>query len=348
MTLSSWISSPPVGDLEHGAEVLMTRVIDDKVYMVGKFQRANRKLVNNVAVWDGTSWSGLGRGVDGVAYDICKVGNDIYVCGDFSYAGKSNEEPGVKAGRIARWDGTKWNALSPNAVVDREILTLATDGKSLYVGGNFTKINDETETKSVAKWNGTKLEAIGGKFDRYINSMVWANNKLYVGGYFKDFGDDEISCVAQWDGTTWSEMGSGGLNGTVTRLSSDGKDIYAAGKFQLEGTQGIAKFSGSAWSMVLKTNNETNWVHCKDGKIYFTGSFSKVNGKESYRIGVLDGKNLKTLDDVRNGSHYTLVPFKDQLIIGGKYGDTNGEKIGGVLKWDGSSKIDNLNILMDN
>lgn len=342
----SLISSrtPIAGDLDHGAEVLNARLIDGKLYVVGRFQKANRKTVNNVAVWDGTSWSGLGKGVDGVAYDICKVGSDLYVCGDFSYAGKSTESAGVPANRIARWDGSKWNALATNTV-DREIYALATDGKSLFVGGNFTKINNETETRAVAKWNGTKFEAIGGKFDRFIKSMVWLEGKLYVGGYFQNFGDDEMNNVAIWDGSSWSEMGNGGLNGTVSSLTSDGKSVYAAGKFNLSGKRGIAKYDGGKWALSVETDGLPSWVMASGSKLCFAGDFRSIAGKNSYCVGVVDGGGVKVLDEVPNSRHSVVIPFKDYYILGGSYSDVANDQIGGVLKWNGSPGIDKLDLL---
>lgn len=345
-TSSSALLPPTMGDLEHGAEVTTMKVIDGKLYASGKFARANRKLVNNIAVWDGNNWSGLGKGVDGIVYDFCKVGNDLYVCGDFNYVGKSNEEPGIPANRIARWDGTKWNALAKD-VVDREIFALATDGKSLFIGGNFTKINGDTETRAVAKWNGAKLEAIGGKFDRFIKSMVWANDKLYVGGYFKSNGDDEINNAAVWDGKEWSEMGNGGIDGTVARFATDGKSIFAAGAFKVDGKQGIAKFDGSKWTNVVPTNGETKWVAVQDGKVYLAGDFTTAFDKPSHGVAIAEGSKLSALDEVRYAVHRSLVPFGTYNVIGGRYGDVGNDQVGGVLKWNGSSSIDKLELVSD-
>jgi len=67
----------PMSDFEHGAEVRVMRTFEGKLYVGGRFERANRKLANNIAVWDGTAWSTLGKGVDGPVHDICAIGKDI-------------------------------------------------------------------------------------------------------------------------------------------------------------------------------------------------------------------------------------------------------------------------------
>ena len=71
---------------------------------------------------------------------------------------------------------------------------------------SFQKINDTTETRSVAKYDGTKITAMGGQFDRGVMNMAWFNGKLYVGGIFKENGDDECLNTAVWDGKAWSEV----------------------------------------------------------------------------------------------------------------------------------------------
>lgn len=346
IVLSTYSSSPkaaPLSDLD-GAIVNMIRVIDDKVYVVGMFERANRKLANNVAVWDGSQWSTLGKGVDGKVYDVCKVGTDIYVCGDFTYADKSSTQEGIVANRVARWDGTKWNALGARTV-DREIFALATDGKSLYIGGNFTRINDETDTKGVAKYNGKKFESVGAQFDRAVMSMTFLDGKLYVGGIFEAFGDDAMSKVAVYDGRTWNEVGNGGLNGSVSRLTNDGKSIFAAGKFTINGKNGIAVFNGSKWGSAVETDGLTNDVNWTDGTLSFTGDFRRVNGKPSERAGILKGTTLLTLPEVMYAVHNSIVPYKGYYIVGGNYQNVQAQGIGGVLKWGGKHNLDDFDLL---
>lgn len=334
----------PLGDLDKAANVSLMRIYDDKLYVVGQFERANRKLANNIAVWDGTAWSTLGRGVDGKVYDICKVGNDLYVAGDFTFVDKGSSNEGIKANRIAKWDGTKWSAIAPVAV-DRTIYALATDGKNLYMGGNFTKINDETETRGVAKYDGSKITAIGGQFDRAVMSMVWLNGKLYAGGIFSEYGDHACSKVAVWDGKNWSEAGNGGLSGSVSRLTTDGTSVYASGSFTIDGSPGIAKFDGSKWSSFIKTDGMTRDISFYEGTFGLAGDFRRVNGKDSYQLAVLKGSTLLTTPEVTYAIHNCVVPFKGAFITGGAYNDVQAAPIGGVLKWGGKHNLDDYDVV---
>jgi hypothetical protein len=77
---------------------------------------------------------------------------------------------------------------------------------------------------------------------------------LYAGGEFTTAGDVTASNIARWDGSTWSELGSG-TNGSVHVLSvfddGSGPALYAGGEFTTAGgvaASGIARWNGSSWS----------------------------------------------------------------------------------------------------
>ncbi len=76
------------------------------IYIGGTFTLAGNVAVNNIAKWDGTSWSSLGTGLNGSVSSIKVSGTDVYVGGWFTTAG------GTPANYIAKWNGSSW---SPSA-----------------------------------------------------------------------------------------------------------------------------------------------------------------------------------------------------------------------------------------
>jgi len=74
-------------------------VADGKLIAGGYFEKADRRVVNNIAQYDGAKWTGLAKGVDGIVRDLCSVGKDVYACGDFSYADKK-DDGGVESNQL--------------------------------------------------------------------------------------------------------------------------------------------------------------------------------------------------------------------------------------------------------
>ena len=83
-----------------------------------------------------------------------------------------------------------------------------------------------------------------------------ASGSLYAGGGFTTAGDVTANYIAQWDGTSWSALGSGMSGGNpyahVKSLAIDDSGaLYAGGDFTTAGgvtVNNIAKWDGSAWS----------------------------------------------------------------------------------------------------
>lgn len=156
-----------------------------KLYAGGDFRYActaegcgenNGILVNGVAVWDGSSWSAVGNGIeaDGKVRVLYSY-KEGYACGSgpHLFAGGSFTTSNGPGNRMARWDGTAWTALEPDensdGVYDGSVLALIgfenddvfpyypdPDNPepidSLFVGGSFSKVNlvDGEESQAVA------------------------------------------------------------------------------------------------------------------------------------------------------------------------------------------------------
>ena len=111
------------------------------LYVGGAFNRVGVNTpADNIAKWDGKSWSEVGGGVSHAVLAM-KVFDDgsgspsrpkLYVGGSFTAAGA------LPAGRIARWDGTSWTTLGGGA--NDDVRALEIFGQTLAVGGDFTMI----------------------------------------------------------------------------------------------------------------------------------------------------------------------------------------------------------------
>ena len=222
-----------------------------KFYAGGAFVSAGSGIVcNNIAYFDGTSWSAVSTGTNGeVNAFAADLKGNIYIGGRFSAAG------GKTCSRVAKWDGEEWSALGVG--LDGAVLALACDGDgNLYAGGAFTKADGAT-CKKVAKWDGETWSSLDSGVDS-ASGYVWAllydqqEGCLYAGGGFTKMGGKNCSKVAKWNGKSWSALGSG-VSGTVYSLAFDTsrKTLYVGGKFEKAGElvcNNVAGWDGVSWA----------------------------------------------------------------------------------------------------
>jgi trimeric autotransporter adhesin len=337
----------PMGDV--GGPVTAMLVHDGKLYVGGRFEKVDRRVVNNVAVWDGTKWSGLAKGVDGKVYAMAAVGKDIYVSGDFSVVDKTDSKE-LPANGIARWDGTKWNALGKQPAVDQRIYALATDGKNLFVAGRFNTLGGGTvEASNVAVWNGSTFKALTKeKFDNPVMCLTYMSGKLYAGGYFTLIGDEPAANIAVYDGKGWSELGKNGLASKVSVLTHDGKNIYAAGEFTKAGdgtvTGAVAIWNGTKWNglfadqCVSGLSTSITGLSFDAGTLYIAGTYyikqSSGDSKE-VRFSKWDGKSLSVMKELIYTNFHSAAVFKGEPVAGAAEG--SGTIDDGVQKYSGDT-----------
>ena len=79
-------------------------VYNADLYAGGSFTTAGGVTANNVARWNGTSWTPLGVGTNSAVYCLDVFTNSLILGGSFTTAG------GNTANRIARWNGD-WDVI---------------------------------------------------------------------------------------------------------------------------------------------------------------------------------------------------------------------------------------------
>jgi hypothetical protein len=137
--------------------VLAIAINGSDVYVGGTFTNAGTTVVRGIAKWDGVNWSGLGsgatNGTSAAEVRALAFGGDgkLYCCGRFTNIS------GVGASGVARWDGTKWEALGSGffgalAVVRGTGLTIR--GNDVFAVGTFDAAG-LSESSGIARWNDT-------------------------------------------------------------------------------------------------------------------------------------------------------------------------------------------------
>src|SRR5262249_18032962 len=114
---------------------------------------------DNVAKWNGSSWSPLGSGITGGegpgVFALTVSGSEVYAGGNFTTAGAS------PANNVAKWNGSSWTALGSGIDGNHATVNaLAMSGDDVYAVGYFTTAAGNT-VRNIAKWNGNTWSALG-------------------------------------------------------------------------------------------------------------------------------------------------------------------------------------------
>jgi trimeric autotransporter adhesin len=144
-------------------------VLGSTLFAAGTFTTAGGLPANQIAQWDGTSWSGVGGGVvgSGTVLALATMDDNLYAGGTFTNMG------GVPANRIAQWDGTTWSRLGSG--LSGSVQSLVAIGSNLYVGGNF-RVAGNKNAYDIARWN----EGINFNIPQLLNPAWPANGSFRV------------------------------------------------------------------------------------------------------------------------------------------------------------------------
>ncbi|MBI5773448.1 MAG: cadherin domain-containing protein, partial [Verrucomicrobia bacterium] len=309
-------------------------------YVGGTFSVVGTVSANNIAKWNGTTWSVLGAGLNGTVNALAlDAGGNLYAGGSFTNVGGSG------ASYIAKWNGVSWTSLGTG--MNGAVNALAFDASgNLYAGGSFTLAGGVSANR-VAKWDGSAWSSLGSGVGSAVNALaVDASGNLYVGGNFTTAGGATANRIAKWDGAAWSALGTGMSGGTptavVNALAFDGSgNLYAGGEFTSAGgtsASRVAKWNGSAWA-ALGTGiaNTVDALAVNGSDLYAGGNFSTAGGGSASRIAKWDGSAWAALGSGLGNTAFALAVDGGDLYAGGSFTTAGGNPAVGIAKWNGSA-----------
>jgi hypothetical protein len=195
--------------------------------------------------WNGSSWQALGGGMGG-SYNSVRAltvyNGELIAGGVFTTAG------GVDASKIARWNGSIWQPLGSGVLVSGSfagVSALTVYNGELIAGGRFHTAGG-VDVNSIARWNGSNWQPLGGGINQEVLSLTVYNGELIAGGSYVEAGGVSAKCIARWDGSSWKAMGSG-MNSIVKALTVYEGELIAGGSFTSAG--GRSSYYWAKWGV---------------------------------------------------------------------------------------------------
>lgn len=320
----------------------------------GGFLGNNR---HGVWKWSGPviGWQAIGPSFYGSVYSLCVFddgnGASLYVAGDMGTADS------IPVARVLRWDGSAFQTVGnsgPDATVYELCVHDDGTGAALYAAGSFANV-DGAPMARVARWNGTAWSSLGsgctGGEVRALASFVQGpQRRLIAGGAFTQAGSVAMNRIAQWDGTSWSTMGSGlaGPQASVNDLHvadlGSGPLLYVGGTFTSAGgspATHIARWTGSAWFGIPNFPSSPvtalgSWDDGSGRAVFVSGPLS-VGGLATNGIARWSGTSWSALGAGLVGSAITLVEADllgaNRLWMFGSITQAGGKPSGNVAVW---------------
>ncbi|MFC1570128.1 FG-GAP repeat domain-containing protein, partial [bacterium] len=299
----------------------------NNVYVGGRFSYAGNVPANNIAKWNGESWSSLGDvNMTGWIRDIAISNNLVYVGGDFEIVCDDD----TRIACLAVWDGNQWSSSGINGSVG----AIAVSGNDVYVGGLFYQIGG-IYARNIAKWNGSSWSALGsgitlvtdddtGAHYAYLTDINVCGSNAYVCGIFNRAGGVPAYYIAKWNGSVWSAIPHNIFMDPIT-IGCSGDNVYIHGG----GTWGsstqtivenIYKWDGGNWSALGSgVNNRVNAIAVEGNHVYVGGAFTEAGGEEANYITRWDGNNWHALDSGLNNTVNIITLNGGDVYAGGTF-----------------------------
>lgn len=153
--------------------------------------------------------------LDGKVRGTATVGSTTVAVGDFTEVREEGSSETLIRNRIFAFDSTgQISSTFVPAVTGKEIYDVipSGDGESVYIAGQFTKVNGRARTSRVARVDVTTGQVVDAfrapAFNNRATSLELVGDKLYVSGAFTRVGGVPRTLLTALDATTGADTGS--------------------------------------------------------------------------------------------------------------------------------------------
>jgi alpha-tubulin suppressor-like RCC1 family protein len=164
---------------------------------------------------------------------------------------------------------------------------------------------------------------------------------LYAGGDFTMASGVAANHVALWNGTVWTNLGSG-LSGTaVYALAYDGANLYAGGDFTNAGgvvANSVAMWNGTSWTNLGSGMDGTvRALMLVGANLYAGGTFTTAGGVAANSVAMWNGTCWTNLGSGVDSSVRAFARDHNHLYVGGAFTTAGGVAANHVALWNGTA-----------
>ncbi|KQS68792.1 PKD domain-containing protein [Modestobacter sp. Leaf380] len=297
--------------------------------------------------------------INGVVWDQAVVGNTVYVAGRFSTARPAGAAAGtneVSRNNLLAYDlttGVLIGSFNPNLNAQAWSLATSPDGKTLYVGGEFTRVGTATRNRIAAFDTATgALTAFAPSVSGVVKAIGATASTVYLGGTVSAVGGVSRSRLAAvttagallpWapvpgvgptsgnslpDNPTRNAQTSNEVKSLV--VTNGGSQVVVSGHFYtlngnpasgvgaLDATTGASRAFAMGTQITNQGVNSAVYSLSTDGTtVYGTGyDYYGPGNLEGSFAATADGGNLVWVNDC-HGDTYASVAFRGALYLAG-------------------------------
>jgi hypothetical protein len=299
-----------------------------ELFVGGLFTEAGGQPANNIAKWDGATWSALGAGVSGGSFPRVRA-LAIGPSGELFAGGRFTEAGGQSARNIAKWDGMSWSPLGAGVNNTVRALAIGPNGE-LFAGGFFSQAGGQP-ANFIAKWDGMSWSPLGAGTSFTVRALaIGPSGELFVGGNFTEAGGQPASGVAKWDGMSWSPLGAGTSSAVYALAIGPSGELFAGG------FNSIATWDGATWSPLgAGVNGDVEALAIgPSGELFVGGNFTEAGGQPANFIAKWDGMSWSPLGaGVDLFVRALAIGPSGELFAGGDFSQAGGQPANNIAKF---------------
>ena len=285
----------------------------------GLFRVAGNSLANNVAVWNGSSWSALGAGVTGRV-------NALRVYHGQLHAGMDQLISGSVGSCIARWNGGAWEPVG--GTLNGHIHAMAELNGELIVAGDNLYLNGTSIGGTTLAWNGSTWRELGFSASRGF-ALAVHDGQLVIGGNLFAPGGPFLH-VGTWNGSAWQPLGQMSLD--VTALADLNGTLYAAAG------GAVFAWNGTNWNSISgPAVGAINSLTVDHGELIAGGAFTSIAGIAANHVAAWNGTDWHALGWGANAAVNTVASVNGTLFMGGPFTASGGIDAMAAARWDGTA-----------